>query len=259
MFKRILATTLVAMFLSFSGMATDDSFSQAVLNHQARKQGEVLKKTVPRAIVGAGIGGAIGYGVSRMVGASVPMAKGGTAIGAAVGAIGALLWDRKANRNNDAADGQQAGMLRDRTDQGQNDLSLVRTEYESRFAAQQASFNALEAKFAAATTMASASARNSDNIVVNASVGDSRQAPAMIGVENCLPRQFTKTQVYDDYVRVWRWINERAKERPISTLDPQKAPLVRTWGNLKEGGQGWIELKDGDGLTETSPGHWRVQ
>lgn len=258
--KKIVAVMLAAMFLVSSfALAADDPFSQAVLNHQARKQGEVLKKTLPRAVIGAGIGGAIGYGVSRMVGASVPMAKGGTAIGAALGGIGALLWDRKANRNNDAADGKQAAMLQDRG--GQNDLTQLESEYEAKFAAQQTSFNArfsdLEKRFTERAAVSTT--RNGDNVVVNAGVGAIQPPVAMVGVENCLPAdKFKRTQVFDEYVGVWREVRSREK-RSVSTNNPNQAPPVRTWAKTPEGGEGWIRLVEGDGLIQVSVGWWRIQ
>ena len=258
MFKKIFATALVAMFLSLSALASDDPFSQAVLSHQARKDNEVLKKTVPRVLVGTGAGGAAGYGIARMLGASVPKAKGATAIGAVIGAIGGLIWDRRANRNNDAADGKQAGMLQDRG--GQSDLTQLESEYEAKFTAQQTSFNArfsdLEKRFTERAAVSTT--RNGDNVVVNAGIGAS-QPPAMITVENCLPAQFAKTQVYDDFVGAWRRLANREK-RAIATTDPEAAPKVRTWGNLPGGGgEGWIELKVGDGLARISTGWWRIQ
>jgi len=121
MLKKTLAVGLTAVLLVFSitlAFAADgDAFSSAVRGHMDGKKNEVLRKTTPRVVLSAGAGGALGYGLSRAFDATVPHAKGWTAIGAVGGAVAGLIWDKKANRRNDAAAGTQAAILRDRGDE----------------------------------------------------------------------------------------------------------------------------------------------
>ena len=261
--RKILATVLVAMFMSFiiapAALAGDSPMSIYL-----KKGPKVAPDEFDDAVRSTAAGG-ICAGITRIFSRDWRFLTGAAALCGGGTYVASKIKEKKDIRKNEqlfidaqnAEDAKNAALRKEDHDwRMEEQKAAVRntSTVETQFTQFNARFDALDARLAAATA---APARNGDNVVVNAGIGAS-QAPAMITVENCLPAQFTKTQVYDDYVGAWRRLETRER-RSVSTTNPEATPKVRTWWSLPGGGEGWIELRVGDGLARISTGYWRIQ
>ena len=215
MLKKTLAVALTAVFLVFSIVpAYADAFTDSVQGHMRSKSNQVLKKTMPRTAIGGGIGAAVGYSTARFANAANAHAWGW--LGAAAGALGGLIWDKKANANDDRRAGEQAGLIQDHEAEVRRENhkwsvedrqfekttyeARVRAEYDAKLAegrADEARLKEIEANARAEAAEEQLSEERSERTTLQAQLTVVQQVPgaagqqsAQISVENCLKPRY---------------------------------------------------------------------
>src|SRR3990167_404571 len=217
MLKKTLAVALTAVLLSFSVVPpafADDPLIGAIRGRQERREG--VGKAVKTTLRGTG-GAALGYGTGVAVGKLGDFStKTGGAVGAAIGGFFGLIWDWKANKNDEAQSDREMVVIRDREDylrKQDHDWSVedqkfaaknletkIRAEYDARLSesrADEARLKEIEADARAAAAEEQLSEERSERTTLQAQLTVVQQVPvsaaqqsAQVFVENCLKPRY---------------------------------------------------------------------